>query len=99
MSIAVETVGLDLPALVARFGRRLADAGVPMTPERSARFADALVLVRPVSRRRLYWTARAALVSDRAQVAAFDAVFGAVFGARIDATAEPPPATWRGGPG
>jgi uncharacterized protein len=39
--------------------------------------------VRPVSRRRLYWTARAALVSDRSQVRAFDAVFHEVFGSRI----------------
>jgi uncharacterized protein with von Willebrand factor type A (vWA) domain len=40
------------------------------------------VLVRPVSRRRLYWTARAVLVSDPAQVKAFDAVFLAIFGDR-----------------
>ena len=42
MTLAVETVVLDLPALVARFGRRLHEAGVPVTPERSARFAQAL---------------------------------------------------------
>ena len=60
-------------------GRRAGDA------ERSARFAQALALVRPISRRRLYWTARAALVSDPAQVTAFDAVFAAVFGSRVDA--------------
>ena len=35
-----------------------------MTPARSADFARALALVRPVTRRRLYWTARAVLVSD-----------------------------------
>ena len=35
----VETVELDLPPLVAAFGRRLHEAGVPVTPERSARFA------------------------------------------------------------
>ncbi len=90
VSIEVETIALDLPALVARFGRRLHEAGVPVTPERSARFAQALVLVRPVSRRRLYCTARAVLVSDPAQFAAFDAVFAAVFGS-IVALPEPPP--------
>ena len=90
MSIEVETIALDLPALVARFGRRLHEAGVPVTPDRLARFAQALVLVRPVSRRRLYCTARAVLVSDPAQFAAFDAVFDAVFGS-IVALPEPPP--------
>ncbi len=37
---------LDLPALAGAFGRRLHDAGMPVTPERSARFARALTLVR-----------------------------------------------------
>ena len=44
----VETVELDLAPLVAAFGRRLHEAGVPVTPERSARFAHALTLTRPV---------------------------------------------------
>jgi uncharacterized protein with von Willebrand factor type A (vWA) domain len=75
----VETIGLDLPALAGAFARRLHDAGVPVTPERTARFAAALDLVRPVARRRLYWTARAVFVSDATQVKAFDAVFAEVF--------------------
>ena len=69
----VETIHLDLPPLAAALSRRLHDAGVPMTPERPADFARALALVRPVSRRRLYWTARSVFVSDQAHVAAFDA--------------------------
>ncbi len=69
-----------IPELVTAFGRRLHAAGVPVTPERSARFADALSLTEPVSRTRLYWTARAVLVSDQAQVRAFDDVFFSVFG-------------------
>jgi uncharacterized protein with von Willebrand factor type A (vWA) domain len=77
-------IELDLPPLVAAFGRRLHEAGVPVTPERSARFAQALTLVRPIARRRLYWTARAVLVSDPAHVKAFDAVFSSVFGSRVD---------------
>jgi uncharacterized protein len=89
MSISVETVALDLPALVAGIGRRLHDAGVPVTPERSARFAQALVLVRPIARRRLYWTARAVLVSDPAQVKPFDAVFAEVFGAHVEGASPP----------
>jgi uncharacterized protein with von Willebrand factor type A (vWA) domain len=76
----VETIELDLPPLVAALSRRLHDRGVPVTPERSAQFADALTLVRPISRRRLYWTARAVFVSDPSQVPVFDAVFFSVFG-------------------
>jgi uncharacterized protein len=83
VSIQLETVELDLAPLVARFGRRLTEAGVPVTPDRAARFAHALTLVRPIARRRLYWTARTTLVSDAAQVPAFNAVFHEVFGSRV----------------
>jgi uncharacterized protein with von Willebrand factor type A (vWA) domain len=89
-AFTVRTVELDLPALAAAFGRRLHDAGVPVTSERAARFAQALTIVRPVSRRRLYHTARATLVSDASQVRAFDAVFRSVFGARDEAPVEVP---------
>ena len=51
-----------------------------MTPDRSADFADALALVRPISRRRLYSTARSVFVSDQSQAQAFDSVFSSVFG-------------------
>jgi hypothetical protein len=78
----VETIHLDLPAVAGAFTQRLHDAGLPVTPARSADLARALALVRPVSRRRLYWTARAVLVSDPAQVAVFDSVFRSVFGGR-----------------
>ncbi|HEY8866492.1 MAG TPA: VWA domain-containing protein, partial [Solirubrobacteraceae bacterium] len=80
----METLHLDLPALVGALSRRLHAAGLPVTPERSARFAQALTLVQPITRRRLYWTTRAAFVSDPAQVNAFDAVFFSVFGRRGD---------------
>lgn len=76
----VETVVLDLPPLTGALGQRLREAGLPVTPERSAEFARALDLVRPISRRRLYWTARAVFVTDPAQVRAFDRVFFSVFG-------------------
>ncbi len=56
---AVAELELDLPALAAAFGRRLHAAGVPVTAERSARFAEALALTRPVARR--------AAVLDRAR--------------------------------
>jgi uncharacterized protein with von Willebrand factor type A (vWA) domain len=76
----VETVLVDGPPFVAAFGQRLRAAGLPVTSARSADFARALDLMRPVSRRRLYWTARGVLVSDQAQVPAFDRVFAEVFG-------------------
>ena len=73
-AFGVETIELDLPPLAGAFepapARRRACRS---RPARSADFARALALVRPISRRRLYWTARAVLVSDPAQVAAFDA--------------------------
>ncbi len=82
-AFAVETVELELAPLVGAFGRRLHDAGVPVSAERAARFAAALRLVGRAgtfSRRRLYWTARAVFVSDPAQVRIFDRVFAEVFG-------------------
>jgi uncharacterized protein with von Willebrand factor type A (vWA) domain len=80
----METIELDLPPLAGALSRRLRAAGLPVTPERSAAFARALTVVRPLTRRRLYWTARGIFVSDRAQVAAFDAIFLAIFGDRAD---------------
>jgi uncharacterized protein with von Willebrand factor type A (vWA) domain len=80
----VDTVELDLPALAGAFGARLHAAGLPVTVERSAQFARALTLVGPAgpsTRRRLYWTARTVMVSERAHVPGFDAVFAEVFGA------------------
>ncbi|MFZ0379449.1 MAG: VWA domain-containing protein [Solirubrobacteraceae bacterium] len=88
----VRALGLDLPAVAATFGRRLHDAGVPVTAERAAWFARALAAVEPVSRRRLYWTARGVFVTDSTQARAFDAVFASVFGSpspREDATPAP----------
>ena len=86
-AFGVETIHLDLPPLAGGLGQRLRDAGVPVTPERSAAFARALTLVRPQSRRRLYWTARSVFVQDRAEAAAFDTVFASVFGGRPEAEA------------
>jgi len=85
----VETIELDLPPLAAGLARRLHEAGLPVTPDRAAGFARALTLVRPVSRRRLYWTARSVFVSDPAQVPAFERVFAEVFGERAVAADQP----------
>ena len=80
----VETIELDLPPLVGAFSRRLHDAGVPVTAERAAQLARALTLTEPVSRRRLYFAARAAVLTDRGQRPAFDRVFAEVFGVGAD---------------
>jgi uncharacterized protein len=87
---AVQTLELDLPPLAGALSRRLRDAGIPMTPERPIAFARALTLVRPITRRRLYWTTRSVFVSDRAQVTAFDAVFASIFGPAADDEPAPP---------
>ena len=85
----VETIELDLPPLVGALSRRLHEVGVPTTPARAAELARALTLVRPVARRRLYWTIRAVLVTDPAHVPAFDAVFFSIFGGEVREAFEP----------
>jgi uncharacterized protein with von Willebrand factor type A (vWA) domain len=90
-AFGVETIVLDLPALVGAFSRRLAAAGLPVSVERAAAFARALDVAAPVARRRLYWIARAVFVSDRSQVNDFDRVFLSIFGGPAVADAEPPP--------
>ncbi len=88
-AFGVETIHLDLPPLAGALGQRLREAGVPVTPERSAEFARALTLVRPESRRQLYWTSRSIFVSDRSHAGAFDAVFRSVFGEERPTEAPP----------
>ena len=80
----VETIQVDLPALVGALSRRLHDAGLPVTPARAADVARALTLVRPVSRGTLYWTIRSVVVTEDTQVKVFDAVFAEVFGGASD---------------
>ena len=83
-SFGVETIQLDLPALVGALSRRLQDAGLPVPPARAADVARALTLVRPVSRGTLYWTIRSVVVTEDTQVKVFDAVFAEVFGGASD---------------
>ena len=85
----VETIELDLPAVVGALSRRLHAAGVPVSAERASGLARALSLVAPIGRRRLYWTVRAAVVTEPGQLTAFDAVFAAVFGAGASDPADP----------
>lgn len=76
---AVETIGLDLAATATALSRRLYAAGLPVTPEHTVRFTEALVLVGPASRSALYHTARAVFVSAPVHLLAFDRVFALVF--------------------
>jgi uncharacterized protein len=87
----------DLPAvgpgpLAVGLTTALHRAGLHAPPERAAGLARALQLVPPLDRAALYWTCRIALVTDRAQLPVFDAVFSAVFDGRLD------PADNRGDP-
>lgn len=79
-----EPTAPDLATLAAGFGSLLRVAGVPATPERSARFAATIDLVRPGTIDELYWLARVTLVDRHDQFEAFDRVFDAVFGGRAD---------------
>ena len=74
----------DAPLAAVALGRALHEAGLPVTPDRSARFAAAAALARPRRRDELYWTARLAYVSARDQIPAFDAVFGAGVDGLVD---------------
>jgi len=70
----------DLAWLAASFSDVLRGAGVPVTAERSGRFAQAISLLNPVTVTDLYWAARVTLVTDRGDLQAFDRVFDQVFG-------------------
>jgi len=70
----------DLADVAARFGSALRRAGLPVGPGRSQRFAAAVSLVQPASRRELYHCALATLVSGKDQADTLRAVFTAVFG-------------------
>jgi uncharacterized protein len=70
----------DLATLAARFAARLRAEGLPVGPERSARFASAVILAVPMTTDELYWCAMATLVGDPGEIPLFDRVFGLVFG-------------------
>jgi uncharacterized protein with von Willebrand factor type A (vWA) domain len=78
---------VDLATLAARFAAQLRVAGLPVGPERSSRFAEAVTLVHPQSLPELYWCALATLVADPADIAVLDQVFAVVFGGLSDPAA------------
>ncbi|MEM9607089.1 MAG: VWA domain-containing protein [Actinomycetota bacterium] len=82
----------DLAAVAAAFGQLLHAAGVPVTPERSARFARSVVLAEAETSSCLYWVGRATLLSGPEHVDVYDRVFRQVFSGLVD------PADHRGDP-
>ncbi len=87
----------DLAAIAAAFGHALHAAGVPVTPERSARFAAAVTVAEPTTLDGLYWLGRVTLVTAHDQVEVFDRVFNQVFQGLVDVadfrgqSSNPPP--------
>ena len=89
----------DLAALAAAFGQTLHSAGVPVTPERSARFAETILLARPQSVEEGYWLGRVTLLSSYTQIPVYDAVYDQIFRGYFEITNDigmaapaPPPA-------
>jgi len=74
----------DPRVVCAAFGDLLHRAGIPVTPERSARFAAAVTLAEPVGLEQLYWLGRVTLTTDRGQFATYDRVFRQVFRGLVD---------------
>ncbi len=75
---------VDIARVAATFGDQLHAAGVPVSPERSGRFAAAIGLTAPATYDDIYWTARVTLISGHEQLAQFERVFDRVFGALAD---------------
>src|SRR3984957_14474053 len=74
----------DAAEVAARFGAALRRAGLPGGPGRSERFAAAITLVQPVTRRELFDCALATLVSGQDQARILLLVFTGVFGSPDD---------------
>src|SRR5262252_3644625 len=81
----------DLAEVSARFGAALREAGLPVGPGRSERFAAAVTVARPVTPRALYQCALATLVSSKDQDLIMRAVFEQVFGGLAGEAAAAPP--------
>jgi len=92
--------GVELAAVTAAFGQALHQAGIPVTPERSSRFARVVLLARPETVSELAALGRTTLLSSQDQIEVFDRVFAQVFRGivdfaefRGDSAAPPPPSS------
>ena len=83
----------SLADVAAAFGHRLRAAGLPVTPERSARFAEVVLLAGPRGIDEVYWLGRVTLIGAQAHIPVYDAVFDQVFRGLLDIADE------RGQPG
>jgi uncharacterized protein len=86
-----EPATADLAEVSARFGAALRLAGLSATPGRCERFAAAVTVARPATRRALYLCALATFVSSQDQAAVLARVFAEVFGAPEDLAPLPDP--------
>jgi uncharacterized protein with von Willebrand factor type A (vWA) domain len=86
-------VSVVTPLAAMALGRALRDAGLPVTPHRSATFVANAGLLGARDRGAVYWAARFAFVTARDQLPVFDAVFATL----VDGIADPARAT-RGDP-
>lgn len=71
--------GVDLAAFAVALVTRARASGVAVSASGAARFTEALRVLPPTGRSRLYWTARVTLVGRRGDLERFDAVFASVF--------------------
>lgn len=92
--LAADTALADI---TAAFGHLLHSAGVPVTPERSTRFASVIALADPHTIDEVYWLGRVTLLTGHDQVPTYDRVFRQVFEGIVDIadyrgdSANPPP--------
>jgi len=71
---------LDVAALAGALGQRLYQAGMSVTPAQSQQYAMSLQLIKPSTRRELYFMTKSIFVTDAAEIATLDRVFAQIFG-------------------
>lgn len=77
-------VSADLADVVAAFGHRLHAAGIPVTPERMSRFAEAVLIADPRTVHEVYWLGRVTLLCGQGQIAVYDLIFDEYFRGYVD---------------
>ena len=83
------SISVDAPVAFARALRR---AGLDVTHDGAATFAESLTLVGPLDRDALYWTGRTTLVRRQQDTAVYDLVFAAFWDrVRVQSASEVPP--------
>ena len=74
--------------MTAAFGDLLHRSGIPVTPERSARFTEAVLIAQPGDVEQVYWLGRVTLLSSQSQIPVFNMVFDQAFRGILDVTEE-----------